>query len=281
LYGNIKTLKHNHIRPDTLIIISSLYDAMNKAVLTELKRAIKHNLEELSNQIIVSKGAYLSRRDIEHLITFMNRVKRYPYDVVYYIYNVSPYRDEFNPGAWHIYSLRFACRFGYIETVRLLLADSRVDLNPGVYNDAITYACETGHTNIVRLLLADDRVGSPDDRAIRNASYAGQSEVVRLLLEDGRSNPSSLENYSIRYASFYGHIEIVRMLMNDVRVDPSAMGNIALVYASSSGQTDIVKLLLTDARVVKAGLGKAIIEARNNCNDDVVDLLMEIIMRAV
>jgi ankyrin repeat protein len=109
----------------------------------------------------------------------------------------------------------------------------------------------------------------------------GQSEVVRLLLEDGRSNPSSLENYSIRYASFYGHIEIVRMLMNDVRVDPSAMGNIALVYASSSGQTDIVKLLLTDARVVKAGLGKAIIEARNNCNDDVVDLLMEIIMRAV
>jgi len=252
---------------------------MDKAVLTKIKWAILHNLDELANQIIRSNGACLSRRDIYHLITFMNRENRYPYDVMYYIYYVSPYRNVFDPGARQSYALRFACYFGYIKTVRLLLADSRVD--PSAYgNDAIIYACETGHTNIVRLLLENDRV-VPPDRAIRNTSYVGHTEIVRLLLEDGRSDPSSENNYSIRYAILNGNIEIVRMLMNDIRVDPSALDNKALVYAINAGQTDIVKLLLTDARVVEAGLNQAIIEARKNGYNDVVDLLIEVRERDV
>ncbi|KAJ2989555.1 hypothetical protein HDV02_004949, partial [Globomyces sp. JEL0801] len=90
-------------------------------------------------------------------------------------------------------------------------------------------------------------------------------DFVKVLLEDGRSDPSTNNNYAIQLTSAYGFTDIVRMLLDDQRVvpsaennqsirqaseyDPSADDNSAIKLAAEGGHMDTVKVLLQDVRV--------------------------------
>lgn len=64
-----------------------------------------------------------------------------------------------DPGINHNYAIRFACKKGYLELVRKLLQDPRV--NPGAFNDDALYqASKNEHQKIVELLITDPRVDS-------------------------------------------------------------------------------------------------------------------------
>ena len=149
-------------------------------------------------------------------------------------------------------AIRLASDYGYLEMVKLLLADPKVD--PGANNnEAIRYASIGGHTDVVKLLLADSRVDPTvygnTVSAIGLASDNGQIDVVKLLLADPRIDPAADDNWAIRYASRNGHADIVKLLLADDRVDPAANDNWALQKAMWKDHTDVIKLLLADPRV--------------------------------
>jgi len=284
---------------------------MNRTILSQIKRAIRLNLEQLAGQIIESHGAYLSKRDYIFLIRYMHEHSKYPYKVIEYVYYRSAYRWEFDlNNVYHnaIYeaigrhdpnNLRellkvktidpSADRYGNhpiswaatnenakinTEIVRMLLDDDRID--PSINNDiAIRFASLRGRAGAVRMLLKDGRVdpSSTDNNAIRAASGYGHIEVVHALLEDGRANPSALNNEAIRDASENGYVKVVQLLLEDDRVDPSDHENLAIVWACAEGHIEVVRMLLADSRVVQAGLARAIARMKNNT--EIYDLLMK------
>ena len=124
--------------------------------------------------------------------------------------------------------IKVVCEKGYLDTVKILLADSRI--NPGL-GAPIIWSATNGHTEVVRLLLTDSRVDPSvdDNRPIRAACSNRHIEVVRLLLADpsSRSGPRSLVS----------------------RVDPTIRDNSCLNISYYRGYTEIVTLLLADPRV--------------------------------
>src|SRR5687768_15300647 len=83
-----------------------------------------------------------------------------------------------------------ACREYNIVVVKDLLAKG---VDPAAYNNlAIRYACKNGHTDIVKMLLNDTRVDH--NYAIRVACYNGHIDIVKLLLADTRVDPSANDN---------------------------------------------------------------------------------------
>jgi Ankyrin repeats (3 copies) len=145
-------------------------------------------------------------------------------------------------------ALKWACRNGLFDIVRMLLADPRVD--PSACN-AIAWASENGNAATVKLLLANPRVdpSASNQEAIRWASGRGHTEIIRMLLADPRIDPSVDNQYALRRASIRGQIDIARMLLADSRVDPSARNQDAIYWASKNGHTEIVRILLADPRV--------------------------------
>ena len=79
-------------------------------------------------------------------------------------------------------------------TVQMMLD---IDLDPSVRNNiAIRTAVKCGYIETVRLLLRDSRVDptEKDNYALRRASEAGDVDMVRLLLQDPRVNPGDKHN---------------------------------------------------------------------------------------
>jgi len=301
----IKTLKHYRIQPDTIIILLLYYyDEMNKAVLSRIKHAIIHNLDEKASQIIKQHGSFLSKRDISQLIRYMLAYQKSPCGVVRYILYESIHRNKISREEYD-YIVRaagiggyantmrmllgdvrlsrtnlkqtmvMASQRGYAEVVRILLADNRSD--PSVSNDnAIRLASSNGHVDVVRILLEDGRanLNANDDEVIWCACSGGHVDVVRALLADGRADPSADYSRSIRSASWKGHSEIVRMLLEDGRVDPSTYTNSALYGAVQLKLIDVVQILMLDSRVYQAGFNGLASIAWNNGSRNIVDLFV-------
>jgi len=85
--------------------------------------------------------------------------------------------------------LYIACEKGYIEIVKLLLNDRRVDINKAE-NDAKTpfwIACERGNIEIVKLLLNDKGISIKKKIHGKNAFDIARtnnhSEVMKLIKE--------------------------------------------------------------------------------------------------
>ena len=102
-----------------------------------------------------------------------------------------------------------------IKTIELLLLASKIDNKycPSKIC-AIGYASRNGYLEIVKPLLSDSRVDPSDDNnyAIRWASENGHLEIVELLLSDLRVDPSDDDNYAIKEASNNGYVKIVNLL---------------------------------------------------------------------
>ena len=181
-----------------------------------------------------------------------------------------------DPSDYNNTAIQWASQKGRLEVVKLLLADQRIDPSDE-YNYAIRLASENGNLEVVKLLLADQRVDPSDDNnnAIQLASLNGYLEVVELLLADQRVDPSGQQNTAIQWASMNGHLDIVKLLIGDQRVDPSACDNYAIRWASENGHIEVVKLLLADQRVDPSGsYNLAIQRASKNGHIEVMKLLM-------
>ena len=108
-------------------------------------------------------------------------------------------------------------------------------------------ACLDGYINFVKLLLQDPRVNpsDKDNKAIRLASKYGRIEVVKLLLQDTRVDPSDINNYAIRWASAMGYVEVVKLLLLDPRFDPSYLNiRYGFISACQKGNIDMIKILI-------------------------------------
>lgn len=90
---------------------------------------------------------------------------------------------------WDTTSLAEAASAGHLDTVKLLLSDSRVD--PSINNNV----------------------------AFRNAVISKRSEIVRLLLSDPRVDPTALNNRALRSAR---DVKTIGLLLSDKRVLGSA-----------------------------------------------------------
>ena len=85
---------------------------------------------------------------------FIEAVKGNNLDVVKFLL------QRVNPSADDNWAIRQSSKSGYVEMVKLLLADKRVD--PSADNNfAIKIAFENGHAEIKKLLLSDERVNHP------------------------------------------------------------------------------------------------------------------------
>jgi ankyrin repeat protein len=165
---------------------------------------------------------------------------------VFYCPLSETYHGTVDPAFDDQYSVYWASREGHVDTVKILLRDTRVD--PSAENNhALCHASKYGHLHVVQLLLAHRNVDPsvPNSLALRLASFHGHIEVVRLLLSDCRVDPSRQENEAIRHACRNGHIEVVQLLLSDCRVDPPRRENEALRHACRNGHIEVVKALLS------------------------------------
>jgi len=160
-------------------------------------------------------------------------------------------------------SLHRACRFGWLEIVKLLLAQEKIEVNKGKKGDAspIFIASQEGHKEVVSWLLADPRINpnKPRDTGATPfyiACECGRREVVSLLLADPRVDPNMAMNNGttpFSVACQEGHPEVVSLLLADSRLDPNKPDNgqsTPLWQASQYGHLVIVQHLLASEREI-------------------------------
>lgn len=137
--------------------------------------------------------------------------------------------------------LHAAAANGRAEQVKILLADSRVDVNAEV--------CEWV------ILGSDKKTGVT---ALHLAAICGHVETFKLLLADERINFYAKDKHghsALFYAIEYGHVEIIKLLLEDKRMTAEMINaknelkESAFTYAVKSGNIDAVKLLQSDSRV--------------------------------
>lgn len=192
------------------------------------------------------------------------------------VMNVETLLNFVDPSIENNKAIIIATEKGYLDMVKLLLTDLRV--NPSVDdNYALIEACRRGYAMIVKKLLSDKRVSPVNVNAnpLTTAIDNNNPQIVKILLEDGRINPASLRNHNIIIASEKGYNEIVKLLLNDNRVNPSDRDNEAIILASTNGNVDAVKTLLMDNRVNPSVRNNEAIEiASFNGHLDIVEILL-------
>jgi len=121
-----------------------------------------------------------------------------------------------------------ACRFGWLEIMKVLLEQEKIEVNKGNKGDASPFfvACQEDHKEVVSLLLADPRIdpNKPNNRGITpfcTACEKGHKEVISLLLVDPRVTGVTHFNIACRR----GHKEVVSLLLADPRIDPNMPRN--------------------------------------------------------
>ena len=137
---------------------------------------------------------------------------------------------------------------GYLQLVRIILMDVRVDPSINDNQALIRAAHYKGHFEIVKLLLTDPRVVIVPGifiQAVGNDCL----ETVVFLLTNKSVDPSRHDNDAVQTAAILDHLDMVRLLLNDPRVDPSAGQNTAIWHAVRNRNLKMIRLLLTDSRV--------------------------------
>eukprot|EP00981_Chlorochromonas_danica_P010271 scaffold3072_cov125-Ochromonas_danica.AAC.2 len=138
--------------------------------------------------------------------------------------------EEWGKGLEGVTALHISAVKGDAEIVRLLLLHPEIAVNTVDSKFGFTpliLACLTGHVVVVKILLADSRVDVYKEAKNANTSLhlacsGGHVEVVKILLEDSRVdvNKKNKDGDSpLHYACKYGREEVVKILLADSRVD--------------------------------------------------------------
>jgi len=255
-------------------ITCSINQYMNKKVCND-----SFWLQYYENMFLGPKPSQFKDRDheklqieITDLFFYLLKHKKVKYAIIIY----KKYKKYIDIARKKNKAIRLSSKNGYIELVKLLLNDNRVNpdddggyifehsddysIIPYLFQYPIILASRNNHADIVKLLLKDKRSdpAANNNQAINLASELGYVDIVKLLLQDKRVNPAGASgwNTAIQGAAAEGHVDIVKLLLNDPRVDPTAGDNYSFTIASQNGHVDIVKLLLNDPRV-RNSLSKA------------------------
>jgi len=113
-------------------------------------------------------------------------------------------------------AIKTASQNGYAGIVEQLLVDPNVD--PCVDNNlAIKYSCR--HIDVIRLLLADTRVdiNACSREIIMNAYYATKWDVIELILNDPKIDLTLNNFYTIRYFSMSVNRPILEKLLPKIK----------------------------------------------------------------
>lgn len=146
------------------------------------------------------------------------------------------------------------------DVVRLLLEDGRLDPNvtgPGGRRAVLHRACANGAESLVRMLLADSRVdvrvrASGKQTALHLACEYKHPECVRLLLEDGRLDGNARDQYGMTpwlCAVESGCGDCFEMMRTHSEVDCHARDRCnknALHYACQNGRASFVDVLIRE-----------------------------------
>lgn len=168
-------------------------------------------------------------------------------------------------------SLKWACLYGCVRSVELLLKDGRV--NPMLKNGwAIRVVAEDGNMHIMQLFLADGRVDPTIDESwtLRASAENGHENLLLLLLQDGRCDIHAGGDYAIHHAATEGHLGIIHILM-DWGLIPTAE---TLECAAEGGHVHIVDFLLARTDFSGDDLLNAFWGAAECGHDDVVERLL-------
>jgi len=160
-----------------------------------------------------------------------------------------------------------------IELVSMLLEKG---VDPSIGN-ALHIATTNNYIELVKILLSDPRVDPSvyNNLNIRQSASYGHAEIVEMLLKHPVVDPSDLNNESIIVACESGSIETVKLLLKDSRVDSAALNNNALYLAGINRHTTIVDLLLHDNRIDVGPFKEVFIACNNNDSNKIIELLLE------
>lgn len=161
-----------------------------------------------------------------------------------------------------------ACEGGFLDLVKLLASDSRVDINMS-YNSGTPFqrACHFGFVAVADYLLTLPNVKKPEDyqECLLYASCrSGEVNRVRELLESKMINLNWISSNGssstvLHTACEFSYIEIVKILLADERLDPNQADRFGNTPTHSccnkhpseftQRQGEILELLLADKRV--------------------------------
>lgn len=170
-----------------------------------------------------------------------------------------------NPAANNNKLLRDACEWGCADSVRVLVADTRVQTTMPMYK---TLTWTTNPEVLVELLACG--VGIPEDTddmtAIESACSRRDWACLEVLLRDGRVHPGN----ALYSACEAGHAPVVQLALADARTRVSES---VLAAAVRSGSVDVIRLLLADGRPFI--MDKIMAVACAGGNVDIIRLLLE------
>lgn len=139
------------------------------------------------------------------------------------------------------------CQANNTKLLLEMLADPRVD--PTISNTSLTVAAYAGFIEVVKILLKDGRM-NPNDYALKNSVGQQNIEIANMLLADPRVDLSYDNSIALREACLRGNTDMVRRILAYPQVDPSAKQNKALENAIRYRNDEIGAMLLSDARTI-------------------------------
>lgn len=127
--------------------------------------------------------------------------------------------DMVNPGKHNSKAIYVAIKSDHVELVELLLSNHR-NIPSAKHNRAISLAAEMGYINIVRLLIADKRVDlTVNTGVIWVASVCDHAIIMTLWIEHGCVMPRcalAIVVYCKKRGCFYEVEYIVSLLYHSV-----------------------------------------------------------------
>ncbi len=146
--------------------------------------------------------------------------------------------------------LKFASKHGYLEIVKLFIADLR---NNNVKKNFLPFleAIYASQIDVVKLFFEEhdylwDYCYSQN--IFLGVCASGSLELVKLFLDNPRVDPSVLDNSSLMIACHFEKMDILQLLLSDPRIRPGDYDNIAIRHAYIYGTKNSINLLLADPR---------------------------------
>ena len=114
---------------------------------------------------------------------------------------------------WYYNPLQFACEYGQLDFVKLLVNDYGVDISK--YDNApLIEASEAGHIDIIKYILSHPAFDPESfSAALSETWYFNHSEIVCLLLSDPRFDPSYNNNQAIIRIFFKFYYRILESIL--------------------------------------------------------------------
>ena len=152
--------------------------------------------------------------------------------------------------------LLVASQFGHVDCVKILVKDSRVNVNTqdDSGRTALSLAVENNHAETVKALLdCDDLDVNLQDHASKTPLHisigAASASIVAQLLEDRRVKVDQLDKRGrsiLSWAAELGIFEIIPLLLKHLRTSiehRDFRGRTCLSYAAQHGHLQVVKML--------------------------------------